>query len=113
MSAAIHFPTGPVRADQDHDPILAAALDVSSLVFSGERVSLQAMVNARAVINERSRAKAIVALLGRYIDARRDEIRTDAAAQAKRGTIRAALMECAGLAVIVGLSLAVYGWESM
>lgn len=83
----------PIR---DPDCQLTTALDVSSRVFSGEWVSLPAMIVARDVIDSHTHAKATVALLGTYIDSRRDEIRKEAA----RGTIREELVAMVGLVVI-------------
>lgn len=44
----------------------------------------------------------------RALDARRAEIQAEAAAHAKRGTIRAALVDIAGLLVIVAVAYAAY-----
>lgn len=100
MTAQIHHFPRPLADDG-----LTAALDVSHRVFSGERVGLADMIDARNTIAARTNAKTTVALLGTYIDARRDEIRTEAK---QRGTIRAALVDCAGLAVIIAAVVAVY-----
>ena len=94
----------PTIITGDRDEQLAAALEISASVFSGERVSLQAMCVARDVIDARTNAKRTVALLGTYIDARRDEIRTEA----RRFTIRDALTDCAGLLVIIAVAWGAY-----
>ncbi len=113
MTAVIHnFAAyrrpAPDMITSDPDGQLAAALKVSDSVFSGEAVSLPAMIVAQEVIDSRTNAKATVALLGDYIDARRREIRAEAAAAAKRGRIRAALVDFAGLVVLVAFATAVY-----
>jgi hypothetical protein len=90
---------------------LAAALDVSNRVFAGHLVPLATMCVAREVIDSHTNAKATVALLGTYIDARRAAIRAEADRAAKRGTIRRALLDGALFAafalavVVVGLAL--------
>lgn len=96
-------PITPDMITSDPDGQLAAALDVSSRTFSGEWVSLPAMIIARELIDSRTHAKATVALLNTYIDARRDEIRKEAA----RGTIREELVALAGLAMIGAVAWAV------
>jgi hypothetical protein len=105
----IAFPR-PTLITGTRDDQLDAALEISARVFAGDRVSLQAMLTTREVIDSRTNAKATVALLGTYIDARREEIRTEARKAAQRGTIRAGLVDCAGLAVIVAVALAVLAW---
>jgi hypothetical protein len=102
------LPTPVALITGDPDGQLDAALSISDRVFSGEPMSLQAMVVARKVIDCRTNAKATLALLDSYIAARRDEIRRDAASAAKRGNIRAALVDIAGLAFIVAVATAVY-----
>ena len=97
MTCTIHAFPSPALIDRDGQ--LAAALEISSRVFAGEQVSLQAMWTAREVLETRTQAKATVALLTHYIDARREDIRTEARAHARKGMIRAALVDAAILAV--------------
>lgn len=87
------------------DGQLEVALMISDRVFSGERVSLQAMCCAREVIDSRTKAKATVALLGQFIEARREEIRAEAAAHSRRGTIRGELVGVVGFAVVVAVAV--------
>jgi hypothetical protein len=98
MTAQIHHFPSTALITGDRDGQLTAALEISHRVFSGEPVSLQAMWTAREVIDSRTQAKATVALLTTYIDARREAIRTEARAHEHRGTIRAALLDAAILA---------------
>ena len=98
-----HFPsTALITADRDGQ--LTAALTISNRVFSGEWVGLEDMCDAREVIDSRTHAKATVAFLTDCIDARRDEIRKEA----RRITMRDALADCAGLAVIACVAVGVY-----
>jgi hypothetical protein len=105
MTCTIHAFPSPALIVGDRDGQLAAALEISHRVFAGEDVSLQAMWTAREVLETRTQAKATVALLTHYIDARREAIRTEARAHARKGTIRAALVDTA---ILAGFGAAVF-----
>lgn len=105
MTAQLRYLPSPALITGDSDGQLTAALSISSRVFAGEHVSLQAMWTAREVIDSRTQAKATVALLTHYIDARREEIRTEARRHQHKGAIRAALIDAA---ILAGFGVAVF-----
>lgn len=105
MTAQIRYLPSPALIVGDRDGQLTAALSISSRVFAGERVLLQDMLAAQKVLNSRTQAKATVALLTHYIDARREEIRTEARRHQHKGAIRAALADAA---ILAGFGVAVF-----